>query len=183
MEKLKVDSDLIFYDLDKVNQSKGNINTKKSNSDLDKNAFLHLLTTQLSNQDPLSPMDDKEFIAQLAQFSSLEELNNLTDTVKFMSKDLAEAIDYLNINQIDANMSILHILKAIAEKLGVDLEDVEDEIIKDLEDGQVEENPSKEVKKQEEKVISREVSNIDNKEELKKFQALNNQNKFRNMDR
>lgn len=180
---MKVDSDLIFYDLDKVNQSKGNINTKKSNSDLDKNAFLHLLTTQLSNQDPLSPMDVKEFIAQLAQFSSLEELNNLTDTVKFMSKDLAEAIDYLNINQIDANMSILHILKAIAEKLGVDLEDVEDEIIKDLEDGQVEENPSKEVKKQEEKVISREVSNIDNKEELKKFQALNNQNKFRNMDR
>jgi flagellar basal-body rod modification protein FlgD len=41
--------------------------------------FLLLLVTQLSNQDPLNPMDGQEFAAQLAQFSSLEQLINLND--------------------------------------------------------------------------------------------------------
>lgn len=39
--------------------------------------FLTLLVTQLQNQDPLNPMDDTTFVAQLAQFSSLQELTNL----------------------------------------------------------------------------------------------------------
>lgn len=42
-------------------------------SDLDKQAFLMLLVTQFQYQDPLNPMEDKEFVAQLAQFSSLEQ--------------------------------------------------------------------------------------------------------------
>lgn len=41
---------------------------------LDKNAFLSLLVTQLQYQDPMKPMADTEFIAQLAQFSSLEQM-------------------------------------------------------------------------------------------------------------
>ncbi len=40
---------------------------------LDKNAFLLLLVTQFQYQDPLNPMEDKEFVAQLAQFSALEQ--------------------------------------------------------------------------------------------------------------
>jgi flagellar basal-body rod modification protein FlgD len=44
---------------------------------LDKMAFLKLLTTQLRYQDPMSPMEDKDFIAQLAQFSSLEQMQSL----------------------------------------------------------------------------------------------------------
>lgn len=40
---------------------------------LDKESFLLLLVTQFQHQDPLNPMDDKEFVAQLAQFSSLEQ--------------------------------------------------------------------------------------------------------------
>lgn len=44
---------------------------------LGKQDFLKLLTTQLTNQDPLSPQDSTAFIAQLAQFSTVEGINNL----------------------------------------------------------------------------------------------------------
>ena len=46
-------------------------------NDLDKDAFLKLLITQLQYQDPLNPTDDKEFIAQMAQFSALEQMQNM----------------------------------------------------------------------------------------------------------
>lgn len=55
--------------------------TKKSDSNnLGKDEFLKLLVTQLQNQDPLKPMDDTAFIAQMAQFSSLEQMQNLNTT-------------------------------------------------------------------------------------------------------
>ena len=48
---------------------------------LAKDDFLSLLITQLKNQDPLSPMDNTEFTAQMAQFSSLEQLFNVNDNL------------------------------------------------------------------------------------------------------
>ncbi|MDR1489749.1 MAG: hypothetical protein LBS65_04585 [Desulfovibrio sp.] len=48
----------------------------------DKDTFLKLLVAQLSNQDPLNPVEDKEFIAQLAQFTTVEELQNINSGVK-----------------------------------------------------------------------------------------------------
>jgi len=48
------------------------------NTSLGKDAFLTLLTTQLQNQDPTNPVSNEQFIAQLAQFSQLEELQNLS---------------------------------------------------------------------------------------------------------
>ena len=48
--------------------------------------FLKLLLTQLQNQDPLKPVDDKEFIAQTAQFSQLDQMSKL---VSLMEKSVA----------------------------------------------------------------------------------------------
>lgn len=46
---------------------------------LGKEDFMQLLVTQLQNQDPLNPMSNDDFIAQLTQFSTLEQLQNLND--------------------------------------------------------------------------------------------------------
>ena len=54
--------------------------TAKSTNDLDKNAFLKLLVTQLQYQDPLNPQEDAEFVSQLAVYSQLEELQNMSKT-------------------------------------------------------------------------------------------------------
>ena len=58
-------------------------NTKeKSGSDLDKDAFLQLLVTQMQYQDPLNPGDSTEYMSQLAQYSSLEATMNISETLE-----------------------------------------------------------------------------------------------------
>jgi len=79
----------------------------ESRNDLDKDAFLRLLTTQLSNQDPLNPIEDREFIAQLAQFSSLEQMVSLNKTLDSKSDEMVESLEYMNLNQVQANVQIL----------------------------------------------------------------------------
>ncbi|KUK13551.1 MAG: flagellar hook assembly protein FlgD [Synergistetes bacterium] len=56
--------------------------SSSGNSELDKDAFLKILITQLRYQDPLSPMDDKEFVAQMAQFSTLEQVTNMSKNLE-----------------------------------------------------------------------------------------------------
>ena len=55
-------------------------------TELGKDAFLKMLITQLRHQDPMSPMKDSDFIAQLAQFSTLEQLQNLTKQFQALSQ-------------------------------------------------------------------------------------------------
>ena len=58
--------------------------TKNPGNKLGKDAFLQLLVCQMQNQDPLNPSTDTEYIAQLATFSQLEELQNLSSGVTTM---------------------------------------------------------------------------------------------------
>lgn len=58
--------------------------SSSSTQALDKDDFLKLLVTQLQNQDPLNPADSTEFVTQLAQFSSLEQLQNVNDNIKIV---------------------------------------------------------------------------------------------------
>ena len=56
--------------------------TRKANDELGKDAFLQLLVAQLQHQDPLNPAEDTEFIAQLATFSTLEQLQNMNGAMQ-----------------------------------------------------------------------------------------------------
>jgi flagellar basal-body rod modification protein FlgD len=60
-------------------------NQPESSNELGKDAFLKLLVTQMSNQDPLDPQSNSDFVAQLAQFSSVEGLGTLNATVEKMA--------------------------------------------------------------------------------------------------
>jgi len=65
--------------------STGNVQKAKSADEvMGKDAFLKLLVTQLENQDPLNPTENTEFVAQLAQFSSLEGIQNLNTSMSGM---------------------------------------------------------------------------------------------------
>lgn len=58
---------------------------REVNSELGKDAFLKILIAQLSNQDPLDPLKDQDFIAQMAQFSTLEQMTNMNKSIDQMN--------------------------------------------------------------------------------------------------
>ncbi len=71
----KIDQTLLYSTLTQKQREGGN-------DILGKDDFLKILMTQLQNQDPMNPMQDKDFIAQMATFSSLEQMTNMTKTME-----------------------------------------------------------------------------------------------------
>jgi flagellar basal-body rod modification protein FlgD len=88
--------------------------------DLGKDEFLRILMTQLQNQDPTSPMDDREFISQMAQFSSLEQMMNMTNSIDTLvqSQLISPVIQYSHM--IGKEVSYEAYDQETNEKLGIE---------------------------------------------------------------
>lgn len=75
-------------------------NAPQDKTSMGQDAFLKILVAQLTHQDPLNPMEDKDMTAQLAQFSSLEQLTGINEGVKDMNSgqtrtDMYTAVSYI----------------------------------------------------------------------------------------
>jgi flagellar basal-body rod modification protein FlgD len=72
--------------------SQQNVNRAvRAGSEMGKDQFLRLLVAQLQNQDPLQPMDNTEYISQLAQFSALEQMSNVAAEVRLLRQSMGMA--------------------------------------------------------------------------------------------
>lgn len=84
--------------------------TKKNTNELGQAAFLELMITQMNNQNPLNPQDNSEFVAQLAQFSSVEGLERLNKSFNsFMSNNALQASSLVGRSvSVETDKSILY---------------------------------------------------------------------------
>lgn len=62
-----------------------------ASNELGQEAFLTLMITQLQNQDPLQPMDDGQFIGQIAQFSTVEEIGSMSNSIESLAASLTSS--------------------------------------------------------------------------------------------
>lgn len=101
---MTINTDLSPQELSQLNMKVDGFNKKikaenqGSKNALDEADFMKLLVTQLKTQDPTKPLDDKEFIGQMAQFTSLKQMNALTDNFKNLTKEFAftKAVNLVN---------------------------------------------------------------------------------------
>lgn len=80
MERQKVDLEVANFN--NLQKKDGRV----AQQELGKDDFLKILITQLSHQDPTAPMEDTQFIAQMAQFSSLEQMTNMSNDFAKIAK-------------------------------------------------------------------------------------------------
>jgi len=78
----------------------------KGKQEVSSDMFLKLLVTQLKNQDPLSPADNTAFVAQLAQFSSLEGIKNLNKSFGTVSDSMGSLSNYSTANLIGRDVKV-----------------------------------------------------------------------------
>lgn len=95
-----------------------------------KDMFLKLLMAQMSNQDPLNPIKDREFIAQMAQFSSLEEMQKMNENMELNSLILDQINESLSKQYKNVNDSLYYINESLTkgfESLGKNMEGLKDD--------------------------------------------------------
>jgi len=73
-----------------INSAKEKFAPKDTKNQLGQEDFLKLMTTQLQNQDPFAPVDNADFIAQMAQFSTVTGITSMDETMKSVSEQLSE---------------------------------------------------------------------------------------------
>ena len=130
--------------------SQANTTTSTTEAVMGKDDFLTLLITQLKNQDPLNPSDSTEFTAQLAQFSSLEQLQNINDALasfevyqstanniqasNFIGQTVTAAGDTISVSN-GASDSLSVALDAPAQTVYIQIYDAYGEYVTDIEAG------------------------------------------------
>ncbi len=94
---------------------------------LGKDDFLNLLVAQLKNQDPLNPADSTEFTAQLAQFSSLEQLSNINENLEYLqgfqnSINNSQAVSFIG-KDVKVNGNSIMLNDGISDAINFELEE------------------------------------------------------------
>lgn len=133
----------------------GQANT--TNKELDRDAFLKLLTTQMQAQDPLNPMDNTEFVAQLSQFTSLERLESISQSmntlamstssntsaqmVSFIGKQVTIARPDITLGEGGTHTPTEIELAADASEVTVSIKDADGKIVRTVEMGRSESGP------------------------------------------
>ena len=100
---------------------------------LGKDDFLNLLITQLQYQDPLNPLDSTEFTAQLAQFSTLEQLNNVNTNLGYLqlyqaSINNSQAVGFIG-KTINAFGDSISVLDGVSDSITFELEQDASDVI------------------------------------------------------
>lgn len=91
---------------------------------LGKDGFLKILMTQLQNQDPTNPMKDTEFVSQMASFSSLEQMMNMTKSIDRMVQSQMVSPILKNSHMIGKEVSYQAYDKDTGEKLDIETSNV-----------------------------------------------------------
>ncbi len=92
---------------------------------LGRDAFLKLLVTQLQHQDPLNPTDSTEFTAQLAQFSSLEQLGNINDSLGNLqssqtASNNSQAVNFIG-KTVKSSGNSIHVTDGVSDGIQFEL--------------------------------------------------------------
>ncbi|MEZ4461584.1 MAG: flagellar hook assembly protein FlgD [bacterium] len=120
-------------------------------TELGKEDFLRLLTTQLSQQDPLSPMDNQAFVAQLSQLATVEQLQNMTSgmqnmalaqsantsaqVVSFIGQDVRVSSDVLDVKDSKVDHPAGFRLESDADSVEITVKDENGKVVDTIELG------------------------------------------------
>ncbi|MBN2803656.1 MAG: hypothetical protein JXR91_11215 [Deltaproteobacteria bacterium] len=127
------------------------------NSDIDKNAFLKLLMAQLQNQDPMEPMSNSDFVAQMAQFSSVEQLQAVNEGINllgaqqgnlanaqassFIDKGVLVRSDKLEVSNTDISASAGFTLLDNADSVLINIRDSQGQVVRSMKMAQLPAGP------------------------------------------